>query len=206
MTFDSLTLRRRIVRLAHVGENFSITGDFARIESEAVSFCRAKKIPIRIEVTDDGATITRIEAQQRGSERYPGLTKLQPGDSILIEVDPKEHQRVRVYASHLGRKMGAVFRCTKSGEAILVTRIDGTDAEQSPARASKYDLDRLATQREIRFELPPADHHKLRLACSHKARITGWAIRCRLQDDGSMLVYRTDTQDPTQQPVENAAI
>lgn len=198
MTIDSLDLRRRIVRLSVPGDSVNFVGDFALIKSEAQQFCRAKHIPVRIEPSKDGAIITRVDADQVGSDRYPAFGKLQPGESELISVSPKEHQRVRVYASHFGRKTGAIFRCTKAGEGILVTRIDGTAAAQQPARASKYDLDRLATQREIRFDIERAEHHKLRIACSTKARTTGWSIRCRLQDDGSMLVYRVDDAPTTQ--------
>ena len=192
MKIDSLELRRRIVRLAVAGDALTFAGDFALIKAEAQQFCRAKRIPVRIEPSEDGAIITRLEADQLGSDRYPAFGKLQPGESELINVSPQEHQRVRVYASHFGRKTGVIFRCTKTDEGILVTRIDGTAAAQQPARASKYDLDRLATQREIRFDLERAQHHKLRIACSTKARTTGWSIRCRVQDDGSMLVYRVD--------------
>ena len=190
MTFDSLDLRRRIVRLAIPGDSFTFAGDFELVKAGALQFSRAKRIPVRIEPSDGGAVITRVDADQAGSVRYPAFGKLQPGESELISVSPQEHQRVRLFASYFGRKTGATFRCTKVDDGIMVTRIDGTAEAQQPARVSKYDLGRLATQREIRFDLERAEHHKLRIACSTKARTTGWAIRCRLQDDGSMLVYR----------------
>lgn len=192
MTVDTLVLRRGIMRLTNTGDSFSIAGVFPEIEAETSQFCRARRIPVRIEPTEGGAVITKVDVEQRGSGRYPTIAKLQPGEATLITVGPQEHQRVRVYVSQLGRKIGAVFRCTKSDNDILVKRVDGTEAEHQRARTSKYDLGRLATVRELRFDLPRADHHKLRLSVTSKARVTGWTIRCRSQDDGSMLVYRVD--------------
>jgi len=62
------------------------------------------------------------------------------------------------------------------------------------ARTKRWDLDGLASNASLTFNIPPAEHHKLRLAASHKAKVMGWTIRCRLQDNGAMLVYRVEAQ------------
>lgn len=79
-------------------------------------------------------------------------------------------------------------------DGIVVTRVAGwPKVLPRPPRANKrWDLDGLAKGERLIFTVSPAEHHKLRLAASQKGKVTGWTIRCRIQDDGTMVVYRTD--------------
>lgn len=195
--FDPLELRRQLVRLTDPGHSAEATGPFDLISAEARRFSRGRGIPIDIEPIDGGARITRKAQKPKGMHAYPEIAALQPGASVLLDVPPISHQRVRVTASQTAMKTGAAFRCMREGDAIRVIRTDGLSASTSlPTRPTKYDLDRLATGERITFDVPPSEQHKVRSACSFKAKQTGWVIRCRLQDDGTMLVYRTDAPAP----------
>lgn len=194
-----MSVRRGILQLAAPGASFTVDGDLAEIAKIAEPFAKSRKVAIEIQPRDGGgAVITRVEDTQKNRHTYPMIAQLEPGASVLLKVDPAYHHRVRLAASQLARKTGALFKCTRTGDDITVTRFDGVDTTQisTPKRVTKYDLDRLSIMRELRFELPRADHHKLRLAASMKAKQRGWTVRCRLQDDGSMLVYRTDAGAP----------
>ena len=76
-------------------------------------------------------------------------------------------------------------------DGVKVKRVKDWDPQTS--RVRRWELDNLARGERLVFTIAPPDHHKLRLAASTKARVNGWTIRCRLQDDGTMLVYRTDS-------------
>lgn len=197
MNTSKVDIRIAIGKLAKAGDSAAFTGPFPYIEQTAKPYARRLNIPVLIVETPTGATVTRIDAPPpKGLHSYPQIAALEPGASVLIEVDPLSHQRVRLAASNLGAKLGLVFRCTRTGNAIKVTRTDGPGEQLPATRASKYNLERLATERELRFSLPPEEQHRLRLAATYKARMMRWKIRCRLQDDGTMLVYRTDPGAP----------
>lgn len=201
--FDPLDLRRKLIRLAEPGDSVEFAGPFDLIDAEVRRFSRGRGIPFDIEQADGGARITRKQKKPKGMHAYPEIAELKPGESVLLDVPPISHQRVRVTASQTALKTGATFRCMREGDAIRVIRTDGIDSRAAaalPARPTKYDLDRLATGARLTFDVAPADQFKLRSACSFKAKQTGWAIRCRLQDDGTMLVYRTDAPTPAPAP------
>lgn len=199
--FDPLGLRRQLVRLADPGDTTEATGPFDLISAEVRRFSRGRGIPIDIEQTEGGARITRKAQKPKGMHAYPEIAALSPGESVLLDVPPINHQRVRVTASQTAMKTGAAFRCMREGDAIRVIRTDGLNASATlPTRQTKYDLDRLATGERITFSVPASEQHKVRSACSFKAKQTGWVIRCRLQDDGTLLVYRTDAPAPGPTP------
>lgn len=197
---NELNIRRAIIQMA-VGETQTLPigdtppADAARL---AIAFARNHKTPITADMTPDGMRITRVESWPRSS-MYPELDALAVGESRLFDLPQAFHQRIR-QAATVRNKTGEVrLSCAREGSGLRVTRLPLTEDEhaqcgpiQAPARPSKYELERLATMREIRFTVAARDQHKLRLAVSHKAKSTGWPLRCRLQDDGSMLVYRTD--------------
>jgi hypothetical protein len=96
-------------------------------------------------------------------------------------------------------KFGWKISCQSQPDGSIVAfrpdAIDGTQTRTGPGmstRQTKYDLHRLASQRQIVFDIPRTGQSKLRLAVSNFAARQGWTIRCRIQDDGTMLVYRTD--------------
>lgn len=197
MTFDRMTVRRHMLRLAQTGDAVHVPGPFDQIEKEAQSFARSRRMQITISQHQDGATIERLADKVRGQHAYTEIESLAPGQSVVLDVPALSHQRVRVAASQFSKKTGATYRCMADGDTIRVIRTDGTDKPiEVPTRATKYDLDRLATEPRITFNVPPTEHHKVRSACSFKSKQTGWTIRCRLQDDGTMLVYRNDAGAP----------
>jgi len=168
------------------------------IAEAAVAFGRRKHIGVHASHSADGVILQRV-AFTKGVSAYPEMDALKIGDSHLYDLPPPAHQRIRLAASIRGRQGRGMFTCTREGDAIRVTRLPATDAERQacgpavvPARVTKYDLERLAGVRELRFQVPRAEESRLRMAAHRQAVKTGWPIRCRLQDDGSMLVYRTD--------------
>ena len=200
MSFDSLDLRRKLVKLEEPGSTTDVPGTFALISAAAKKYSRGRGIPLQVDPIEGGARITRLAEKQKGMHAYPEIAALTPGQSVLLDVPPISHQRVRVTASQTAMKNSATYRCTREGDAIRVTRTDGIEAIAAaalPTRPTKYDLDRLATGERLTFTVAPADQYKLRSACSFKSKQTGWTIRCRLQDDGTMLVYRTDQGAPS---------
>lgn len=194
MTVDHMPIRRLIMRLTTPGQSESITGPFDQIQTHAERFAKARKLQLRVSPIDGGALIERMPDKTGGLHTYPEILELAPGGSVVLQVAPISHQRVRVRASQVAAKLGWTLRCMREGEAIRVIRTDGVEAADTvlPSRATKYGLDRLATQASIRFEVTREERSRLRLAVSNYAARHGWTARCRLQDDGAMLVYRTD--------------
>lgn len=200
MTHSTIEIRKRILALTNVGDFTDLVGDLSHLEFVAKEFSKARRIPVLIERTELGIRVTKTLPTERSTAKhnYPQIGDLAPGESVLIDAPPEHHQRVRLAASQRGARTGMVFKCTRIGDAIRVTRMDGVDAQDSPTttRPTKWDLDRLSTQSSVSFSVAPPEQHKLRLAATYKAKQTGWTIRCRLQDDGTMLVYRTDEGAP----------
>lgn len=134
------------------------------------------------------------------------LDRLAHVDELSFDLPRADHPNLRVAVSHAAAKNGWPLRCAIQPDGTMrVTRADKfvepeqeapQDKPQPRARASKYGLDRLATEPSLRFEVARPDRSKLRMAVSSHAAKTGWSIRCRLQDDGTMLVYRTDAPTP----------
>jgi len=195
MNFDEMEVRRRILRLASPGDSATVVGDFETIAASAVAFGKARGIPLTVAPVEGGALLTRVERSAiYGAGAFPEIASLEPGGSVLISVAPAAHQRVRLAASTIGRNAGRVFRCARTGDDITVIRIDGADpaAVAMPARATKYGLERLAFEPRMVLHVDARERRNLRVAASQKAASMGWCLRCRLQDDGTMLVYRTD--------------
>lgn len=189
MSLDTLDLRRKMLNLTNPGDCVTMQGDATAIAAAARRFSTSRRIPVKIEATADGATITRGKSRS-GTGSYPQIADLEPGESVLIQAPVAEHQRVRLAASQYGAKCGQQFSCKRIGESIEVTRFGG----DKPARTPRWPMDGLERGERLTFSAAPADHHKIRLAAHRLAVKTGWTIRCRLQDDGTMLVYRTDYQ------------
>jgi Fe2+ transport system protein FeoA len=202
MSDHILKIRRKIMSMG-LGESatLQIPGVAPQeIEAQARAFARTKKRPISVEITPTGVVLTRIEAEPKAST-YPEIDALEVGGSHLFEVPSPFHQRIRLAASNRNRQGKVRLTCTVEAGGIRVTRLplhegEATGPIELPKRKSKYELERLATQHSIRFEVTRQEQAKLRIAVSGYALRQGWTIRCRLQDDGTMLVYRTDSGTP----------
>lgn len=195
MTVDHMQIRRLIMRLTTTGQSEDIAGPFDQIQVQAERFAKARKLQLRVTPIDGGARIERMPDKVGGLHTYPEILELVPGGSVVLQVPPISHQRVRVRASQVAAKLGWTLRCMREGEAMRVIRTDGVEAADTglPTRATKYGFDRLSTQGSITFEVTREERSRLRLAVSNYAARHGWVLRCRLQDDGTMLVHRTDT-------------
>lgn len=203
MSTDVIKIRRAIVRLA-VGDSTRIViagMSPAEVLAEVRTYSRQRRTPVDAKLTDDGVDVTRIEAAQR-LNIYPEIDALELGQSHHFELPIAMHARIRQAASNRGRTHGVAYMCQRQGQGITVTRIPATPEERAsgveidvPQRKTKWGLERLETEPRLQFELSAEDQMRLRLSVSRKAAITGWRIRCRKQDDGTMLVYRVDTDD-----------
>lgn len=204
MSEKILPIRRAIVRL-NVGDSTELPINnmpISEAATEAKHFAKIKKLSIDVKTTATGLILTR-SADPLQISMYPELDALEVGQSHLFQVPAPFHQRIRVAASSRNRSGTVRLACTREGDFIRVTRLPMTAEEQAtagpitaPARQTKYGLERLSSQRHIVFDTPREDRAKLRLAVSNYAARQGWTIRCRLQDDGTMLVYRTDAGAP----------
>lgn len=205
MSVNHLEIRRSIVRLA-IGQSVTISTTpetHAAAERLALSFGKAKKIPLAVQGVKGGLVITRTEPVEAVS-LYPEIDRLEVGESHVFPYPPAFHTRVRVAASFRNRKGKVRLACTREGDQIRVTRLPMTAEEtatsgpiKAQGRQSKYRLEQLDQVRELLFPDCDAYHQqRIRQAASMKAKQRGWTVRCRLQDDGSMLVYRTDAGAP----------
>lgn len=165
----------------------------------------------RLPVTDDERQRHPSPATPQRQTKY-GLERLAHADQIIFAATPAQEMSVRVAVSVAKKRHGWDLSCQRMpGGMMRVYRADKagrikTD-EQNPQTRSqkptKYGLERLSDVRQIRVEVNAADQQRLRIAASQKARAMGWTVRCRLQDDGSMLVYRTDAQAPGMAPTDS---
>ena len=208
MSIDKIAIRRAIIQTTIGSEAFISTppGTEDEAESCALEFSKAKKIPLIISIVQGGLEITRTMGSTKPSI-YPEMDGLKVGEHHVFPFPPAMHSRVRVAASFRNQSGVVRFSCTRDGEQIRVTRLPMNDEEAKgiapikiPGRASRWQLDRLATEPQLKFEVNRAEQHKLRLAVSNKARITNWIIRCQVQSDGTMLVYRADPGAPRPAP------
>lgn len=154
---------------------------------------------------EERATCPPIETAKRQT-KY-AMDRLADVPEIRFDVPRIEHDKIRLSAVRASVKHGWKISCQAQADgSIIVFRPDKIAApvseaaqadQRQPARpTNRFDLDRLEHTREVRFAIPAIEHQALRLACHRKSARTGWTIRCRLQDDGTMLVYRTDAGAP----------
>lgn len=196
---------RKRVALTPMGDiaTMSLDGmEYERAKLCALRYSRSKKYPIIILAAKPGQlSFKRVTEDEAKTTAYPEIDLLQIGESVLFELPLPLHQRVRMAASTRNRRGVVLLSCSMEPGGIRVTRHPLTQNEialhgiisQEP-KASKYGLEKLATQRELRFELPAyVDQMRLRQAVSTKGRVEGWKLRCRLQDDGiTLLAVRLD--------------
>lgn len=206
MNDQTLTIRRAVMRLTL---NFPTAVETpgmppADAQAEAKRFAKARKIPVDVQTTDTGIIVTRVDAEQRAS-LYPEIDALKIGHSHFFDLPPPMHQRVRLAASNRSRAGKMRLSCARDGDGIRVTRLPATDAERhacasidAVTRATRWGLEQLAHTPEMRFDITRQEQQRLRMAAHKHGVKTGWTIRCRLQDDGAMLVYRTDAGAPRQ--------
>lgn len=202
MSDTILNIRRAIMRLA-VNESKTIKPSSISCDdfkAEAIRYAKVKRIGLDVKINGDAVTMTRLIEVQKPS-LYPEIDALEVGQSHLFNLGPTLHQRIRLAASNRTRQGLMRLTCTREGDAIRVTRLPMNDEEAAACgtimvaeRTTRWGLERLAKERELRLNVERKDHGKLRLAATRKALMTGWTIRCRIQDDGTMLVYRTDNQ------------
>lgn len=206
MTDQTLNIRRAVMRLTLNSPTAVDTPGMppADAQAEAKRFAKARKIPVDVKTTDTGIILTRVDAEQRASI-YPEIDALQIGASHFFDLPAPMHQRIRLAASNRSRTGKMRLSCARDGDGIRVTRLPMTEAEHQACasidavtRASRWGLEQLEHMPDMRFDITRQDHARLRLAANRKATQTGWTIRCRLQDDGAMLVYRTDAGAPRQ--------
>lgn len=173
----------------------------------AVKFGRSRRIGVKAEASPDGSkvTLSRIDFELSTS-LYPEMDALKIGQSHVFHLPVHLHQRIRLAASNRSRQGKGTFTCSRVGDSLRVTRLPTTEEERAACgpitvatRVTKYDLERLTSQPQLTFNIPRADQAKLRLAAHRHMIKTGWQIRCRLQDDGTMLVYRV-TEGPAPAP------
>lgn len=203
MNIENVLKIRRAIMVLEPGASVTIAlpgEDPSQVTAEAQRFARGRNMLCAFTMEAAGLLVTRIGSGS-GASLYPEIDALKVGASKLYEVPPSLHQRIRLAASNRARAGKVRLACKREGDFIRVTRLPMTDDEakacgpiQVTARATKYDLERLSTGERLTFTLEPKDHHKVRLAASRAGKLNGWVVRCRLQDDGTMLVYRTDYQ------------
>jgi len=154
---------------------------------------------------DGGLRVTMLaDGQNVARQTKYGLERLHHEPELVLEGSPPELQRIRLAASQYSTRHAMPVSCQllepgrlRVFRPDLVARAPSPDRRaqaltSTRPRSDKYGLDRLADDRELRFTVPPSEQNNVRQAVSAKARRTGWRIRCRLQDDGSMMVYRAD--------------
>lgn len=198
---------RKLVATTAMGEVGSIrlTGiDYEKAKLTAIKFSRLKKYPILVLGSKpDQLSIRRVTAEAAKTVMYPEMDTLEIGSSHLFELARPLHQRVRMAASARNRRGAVLLSCAQDGPFIRVTRHPLTTDEMKThgpvqevvTRSSKYRLERLETEREIRFR--PENHAevlRIRASVSTKGKLTGWKLACRSQFDGSMTVTRLDLQ------------
>lgn len=206
--FNELEIRRTIMRMT-VGSTSDVdvpVGQESDAAACAVSFARSKKIEVLVTQEDGSIAITRVEPKEKPNV-YPVLDALKVGESHLFPFPPRMHMRVRMAASARNRTGDVLFSCRKEGHQIRVTRMPVTDEEAAsvtippnPRGAEgKYMLSRfLVPGAKVVYDVPRSDHYAIRNSVSRFAIMNDLRIRCRVQDDGSMLVYRVDGAPTTQ--------
>lgn len=201
MTVDVRAIRAAIVQTTIGGNNIIRTPPGTEDEAErvALEFSKSKKIPIIVSVIKGGIEFTRVAGIEKPSV-YPEIDALLVGQYHVFPFPPSMHGRVRAAASARNKTGSVRYACSRDGDQIRVTRLPLTPEENALCgkipeveRLNRWArLSELATKPLVIFEVEPKDHQRLRVAASQKAKTMGWMIRCRLQDNGTMAVYRTD--------------
>jgi hypothetical protein len=199
-----LEIRKRIAA-AQIGETVVMPiGDLPLDQARAIakSFGGRRRYPVIIfDAPDDRPgelCFKRVTEDEAKSFAYPELDLLQIGQSHLFAAPKPMHQRIRMAASVRNRRGDVLLSCTLETGGLRVTRHPLTEAEiaahgfiETPKRPSKYGLEQLEHLTELRFtSMQFVETQRLRLAVSTKAKIMGWKLRCRLQNDGTMVVTR----------------
>lgn len=197
-----MDLRRLMVQM-QIGQSETVAVDGVEpgeLRTRVLRVARLKAKPIKVTDTEDGVLVERVSAWPELTI-YESIDRLQVGESYLFRLPAAAHQRIRVAASARSRTHQVALTCTREGDYLRVTRLPISETEAAacgpiaiPARASKWPMDGLARGERLTFTVAPAEHHKVRLAASRAGKLNDWVVRCRLQDDGTMLVYRTDYQ------------
>lgn len=218
----SLEIRKTIINLPF-GESASLVlGDLPleHAKDVALRFSRARKLPILILPSDPGVlALRRVTQTEANPGKYPEMSALKIGESHLYEVPPPMFQRIRIAASNHNKTGLVLFSCRSEAQGLRVTRHPLTAEEiaayglieptKKPAPAqvaqvpkvrkpTKYALERLATESTLRFDIPRTAHGDLRTRVTQYAMKHGLTLRCRVQDDGSMLVYPAPAPAQTQ--------
>jgi len=180
-----------------------------KAKSAAVRFSRAKGLPILVMEQQPGRlTFKRVTIEESKTVKYPEMDTLQIGQSHVFKVARPLHARVRMAASVRNRRGMVLLSCAQDGDFVRVTRHPLTEDEMNAhgpvlvvARASKYGLEKLETERELTFK--PVDHRdllRIRASVVVKGKITGWKLATRTQFDGSLTVTRLDMPVSGAQP------
>lgn len=204
MSQTEMTLRRAVLNIQH-GQTKSVEiaePHGAELKTYVEKFARSRKVGVSVTIDGSKLIIERV-GNLSTTHRYGEMDGLAVGASHLFKVAIPEHAAVRRMASYRNRDgSGRVFRCTVDAGGLRVTRMPSTEAERQAVplvegvtRATKYGLERLETVGEIRFDVSRQEQQRLRMAVHKFAVKMDWRIRCRLQDDGSMLVVRLATGD-----------
>lgn len=212
MKIDEIEIRRQILKTT-IGSAVIIQtprGTESAAEACALAFGRAKKIPMIVSIGVGEIVVRRTLTDEKPSI-YPEIDALEVGESHLFPFPPPMHQRVRNAASSRNQDGKVRYACTREGDQIRVTRLPITDAEMqkcgpieisgSTKDGGRYRLGRLHQPgARLSFDIPRSEHMSLRNLVSRYAIRHNLKVRCRVQDDGSMLVYRIDDQAPQAQP------
>lgn len=205
-TMSQNQVRKAIVAL-QIGQSTSLTvAGFTpdQVAKVAHKTAVARSTPITTSIDNGSLVVTRVDNWPVKSG-YPEIDKLAVGESHLFALPPRMHQRIRQMASFRNKQANVRLSCLTEADGIRVVRLPLTEDEKTSCvpflaapKASKWPMEGLERGERLVFTVTPPEQHKLRLAATYKARTMGWTIRCRLQDDGSMLVYRTDAAAPKQ--------
>lgn len=147
------------VTLAFPGEHHT---DIARV---ANAYARARGKPIVVRVTDAGLHIERVEAWVRDTQ-YAQIDALEVGQSVLIDVQPADHVRIRNAAAARNRSGTVNLTCSAETGGIRVERL-----ALGAKRATNYpELDALQVGQSHVFPYPPEFHQRVRMAATSRTK------------------------------------
>lgn len=168
--------------------------------AEVGRFAKLKKIPVA--TTLDGEFIALSPGDPdafKTKRRYGEIDDLAPGQSVTLDVVPAQYMSVRQAAGRRNSEGKKFFTCSIDGDkGMRVTRqplrvnVLSEGIPPLAVKASKYGLERLASESDIRVVVSARDEASLRVAASARAKREGWRVHCRLVEPGLMRIYRTD--------------
>jgi hypothetical protein len=210
MPIDERAIRASILKTTINGCKFIPTPPGTEDEAErcALRFSKARKIPLITSIAQGGIEITRTLGEEMRSI-YPEIDNLQVGQFYVFPLPPSMHGRVRAAASARNKTGKVRYACSRDVDQIRVTRLPMTAEEVETCgkipevqRKNRWSrLNELDSAPLLIFEVSHfTDERALRVAAYQKGRTMGWKIRCRLQDNGTMAVYRTDPGAPHAPP------